>query len=146
MTAPDWTGELRAGAGQGELTGNPYAGLLGLRWLRDGDGVVVTMPYADMLIGSPGRLHGGAIAGLLEIASIVTAVAALPTHEPLPTLKPINVTVDYVREGRLVDTYAAATITRLGRRVANLRAEAWQEGRDRPIAAARMNLLVERGV
>ena len=49
--------------------------------------------------------------------------------------RPIDVTVDYLRSGRPVDTYARAQIKRLGRRVANVHVEAWQEARDRPIAA-----------
>jgi acyl-coenzyme A thioesterase PaaI-like protein len=33
---------------------------------------------------------------------------------------------------------------RLGRRVANVRVEAWQGSPDKPIAAARMNMLILR--
>jgi acyl-coenzyme A thioesterase PaaI-like protein len=42
------------------------------------------------------------------------------------------------------DTYAAATISRLGNRVANVEAHCWQQDREKPIAAARMNLLLRR--
>ena len=59
-------------------------------------------------------------------------------------VKPINVTVDYLREGALEDTYAEAILMRMGRRVANVRVEAWQGDRARLIAAARMNLLIIR--
>ena len=60
-------------------------------------------------------------------------------------VKPINVSVDFMRGGVDHDTFAAAVITRLGNRVANVEAHAWQQDRARPIAAARMNLLLRRG-
>lgn len=116
----------------------PYAELLGLR--REGEGF--RMPFAELLIGSPGRLHGGTLAGLLEIVANVTVRDAL--GDETATLKPVNVTVDFLREGALQDTFAEAVIMRMGRRVANVRAEAWQADRSRLIATARMNLLISR--
>jgi acyl-coenzyme A thioesterase PaaI-like protein len=44
--------------------------------------------------------------------------------------------------GKPVDTHAAAVITKRGRRVINVRAEAWQEDRARPIATAFSHFLV----
>ncbi|MFN7176711.1 MAG: PaaI family thioesterase [Thermaurantiacus sp.] len=120
------------------LEAPPYARLLGL---AEGEGNVLLMPFATHLIGAPGRLHGGAIAGLLELA----AHRALLREVGRGTqLKQINITVDFLREGRLEDTQAEGRILKLGRRVANLHAEAWQGDRSRPIAAARMNILVVR--
>ena len=116
----------------------PYATMLGL--VRSDAGF--TMPFGVHLIGSPGRLHGGAVAGLMEIAANVCVRDAV--DDPGTSLKPVNVTVDYLREGRMEDTHAEAFILRLGRRVANVRVEAWQGDRNRLIAAARMNVLVLR--
>ena len=121
----------------------PYAAFLGLRTDRTAGGELIwIMPFADDVIGRPGFLHGGAIAGLLEFAALGTLMDQLdgPTR-----LKPINVTVDFMRGGTDHDTYAAASVTRLGNRVANVEAQAWQQDRARPIAAARMNLLIRRG-
>jgi acyl-coenzyme A thioesterase PaaI-like protein len=50
-----------------------------------------------------------------------------------------------MRGGTDHDTFAAATVSRLGNRVANVEARAWQQDREKPIAAARMNLLIRRG-
>ena len=58
--------------------------------------------------------------------------------------KPVNVTVQFMRGGIDHDTFAAAIVTRLGRRVANVEAHAWQRDRTKPIAAAQMNLLLRR--
>ena len=123
----------------------PYGQLLGLRTEPSGEGETLwVMPYRDEVVGRPGFLHGGAIAGLLEFAALGTLYEALGTREGV-TVKPINVTVDFMRGGVDHDTYAAATITRLGNRIANVEAHAWQKDRTRPIAAAHMNLLLRRG-
>jgi uncharacterized protein (TIGR00369 family) len=120
----------------------PYAELLGLRTERGGDGELLwVMPFREEVVGRPGFLHGGAIAGLLEFAALGTLYDALGAGS---TARPINVSVDFMRGGTNHDTYAAATITRLGKRVANVEAHAWQQDRAKPIAAARMNLLLRR--
>jgi hypothetical protein len=59
-------------------------------------------------------------------------------------VKPINMSVSFMRGGTEQDTFAAATVTRIGGRVANVEAHAWQQDRARPIAAAQLNLLVKR--
>ncbi len=122
----------------------PYADLLGLV-AEPGDGgpPVLMMPYADGVMGRPGFLHGGAIGGLLEMAAIVALHHAL-FEDGGGQIKPINVTVDFMRGGREKETRAIGSVTRLGNRVANVEAQAWQDARDRPIAAARMNYLIVR--
>jgi uncharacterized protein (TIGR00369 family) len=115
----------------------PYAAFLGLR----ADGDLLVMPFASSLIGAPGRLHGGAIAGLLEIAALRAVLARLPEGA---TAKPISVTVDYLREGRMIDSFARAHVLRLGRRVANVRADLFQDDPDRLVASARLNILLRQ--
>jgi uncharacterized protein (TIGR00369 family) len=144
MTTLEWANELRR-SGRGErIETLPYAVMLGVIADHDGSDLKLIMPYRETLIGSPGRLHGGAIAGLLELAALSTLVLALPEDEALPEIKPVTVTVDFMREGGMRDTFASATITRLGRRIANLRAVAWQYDYSRPIAAANLNIVLAR--
>lgn len=122
----------------------PYAEIL--RVLVEGeDGAppVLMMPFADDVLGRPGFLHGGAISGLLEMAAIAALQHALEA-EGGGRIKPVNVTVDFMRGGRDKPTRAAGVVTRLGTRVANVEATAWQDERDKPIAAARMNYLIVR--
>ena len=122
----------------------PYAELLGLRTERGDDGETLwVMPFREEVVGRPGFLHGGAIAGLLEFAAFGTLYAALGGREGVK-VKPINVTVDFMRGGIDHDTFASAAITRLGNRIANVEAHAWQRDRAKPIAAAHMNLLLRR--
>jgi uncharacterized protein (TIGR00369 family) len=120
----------------------PYAQLLGLRFDESDGSPRVTMPFHDDVVGRPGFLHGGAIAGLLEFAAFSSLANALDDDSVV--MKPITVTVDYMRPGAERETYAAATIERLGATIANVEAFAWQGERDQPIASARLNFLLER--
>jgi uncharacterized protein (TIGR00369 family) len=122
----------------------PYAQFLGISQRRSDEGeLMFVMPFADVVLGRPGFLHGGAIAGLLEFAAIGAIYEALGSREGV-TVKPINVTVNFMRGGTQHDTFAAAVVTRLGNRVANVEAHAWQSDRAKPIAAAQMNVLLKR--
>ncbi len=122
----------------------PYAKLLGLRADHDGNARRFVMPFRDDVVGRPGFLHGGAIAGLLEFAAFDALTFAL--NDRAVVMKPVTVTVDYMRGGSeaLGDTFADAIIERLGNRIANVEALAWQTDKSRPIAAARINFLLER--
>lgn len=144
MRMAEWAAALRACGRSEPIGGLPYAALLGVLADRDGEDFKLIMPFRQSLIGAPGRLHGGAIAGLLELAALATVLRALPEDEALPAVKPITVTVDFMREGVERDTFAAGTVTRLGRRIANVRAQAWQYDHSRPIATANLNFLLSR--
>lgn len=120
----------------------PYAALLGLSVEPGEDAPVFVMPFGEDVLGRPGFLHGGAIGGLLEMAAVGALKQALGA-EP-PQIKPINITVDYMRGGRDKPTRARGSVTRLGTRVANVEAIAWQDEPERPIAAARINFLIVR--
>ena len=139
----------------------PYAHFLGISTRRSDEGeLLFVMPFADVVLGRPGYVHGGALAGLLEFAAYGALHEALGARDPGSpdrdpgqaasgaggvTIKPVNVTIQYMRGAAQHDTIAAATITRLGNRVANVEAHAWQLDRSKPIAAAQMNVLLRRG-
>jgi len=126
----------------------PYARFLGISTRRSGAGELeFVMPFADVVLGRPGYVHGGALAGLLEFAAFGALYEALGAREPEAgpvIIKPVNVTVQYMRGATRHDTIAAATVTRLGKRVANVEAHAWQLDRTKPIAAAQLNILLRR--
>jgi uncharacterized protein (TIGR00369 family) len=121
---------------------SPYAQTLGLARHEDGARIILTMPWKDTLMGRPGFLHGGAIAGLLENAAWANVMAAIGSDDA--TLKPIAITVDFLRGGKSEDAHASARIVRLGRRVAVVHAYAWQDDETKPIASADLKLLVVR--
>lgn len=119
----------------------PYARFLGLTSGQEGDVLTVTMPFADRLIGNPmlPALHGGATAALLELTAVAQVALSYPRLR-LP--RPINVTVAYLRTGRPADVVARARISKAGRRVAHVLAEAWQEDETQPIASLTAHFLV----
>ena len=51
-------------------------------------------------------------------------------------------TIEYLRSGRPQETFATAHIVKVGRRIANVRVDAWQGERDKPIAALRGHFLL----
>ena len=122
----------------------PYARFLGIATRRSEAGeLLFVMPFGDNVLGRPGYVHGGALAGLLEFAAFGALFEALGDREGV-TVKPINVNVQYMRGAAHHDTIAAAAIARLGKRVANVEAHAWQLDRAKPVAAAQLNILLRR--
>ena len=120
----------------------PYGRLLNLRFEERDDGLLVVMPYHEGVVGRPGNLHGGAIAGLLEFTAFASLEHAIGDESVV--LKPVTVTIDYMRPGVERDTFASAIIQRLGTNIANVEAFAWQTRRAQPIAGARLNFLLDR--
>ena len=127
------------------MTLSPYATTLGIARVPGEGAPVLELPFAEGVVGRPGFLHGGAIAGLLEVAALAALAHALEERGAATTgIRPVTVTTDFMRGGRDKPTRAAGVVTRLGGRVANVEATAWQDQRDRPIAKARMNFLLVR--
>jgi uncharacterized protein (TIGR00369 family) len=124
---------------------SPYAQTMGFVASRDSEGrLILTMPYGEDKRGRPGFVHGGALAGLLETVAFLTLSDALG-QEDRPQLKPVNVTTTFMRGAIELPTHARATIERLGRRVANIEAMAWQDDPTKPVAMAQMNVMLARG-
>ena len=123
------------------LKRTPFAGFLGMRCDVRGDEMTAILPFQDKLIGNTSipALHGGAIGAFLEVTAMAQVFLMTELKKPP---KPIDLTVDYLRSGQARDVYARATVTKLGRRVASVRAEAWQERRDKQIAALQAHFLV----
>ena len=121
----------------------PYCAHLGVIARHDGQRVLLEMPFGAQLIGNPvlPALHGGVIGSLLETAAIATIIWETGAAK-LP--KPVDITVDYLRSGRAVTSYAAARIAKQGRRVINVHAEMWQDDEAKPIAALRGHFLVQQ--
>ncbi|HEY5933890.1 MAG TPA: PaaI family thioesterase [Kofleriaceae bacterium] len=129
---------------QGLIDAVPYATFLGLTAGMEGDDLITTMKFGPHLIGNPAlpALHGGTLGALLESAAIFEL---LWRAETVVLPKTITLTVDYLRSGAAVDTHARGIVTRHGRRVTNVRMEAWQADRGTPVATAPALCLVKRG-
>lgn len=122
----------------------PYARHLGISVDRKGTEITTILKFERKLIGNVmlPALHGGVVGGFLEVTAMVQLVFEIA---PLTIPKPVDINIDYLRSGRPVDTYGRAVITKLGRRVVNVHAEAWQEEHDRPIATLRGHFLLPIG-
>jgi len=120
----------------------PYVRFLGMQAELAGEEVTAVLPPSEHLIGNTfiPALHGGVIGAFLEM----TALAQLSVAEPGRRLpKTIDVTIEYLRPGRggLI-AYARADLRKVGRRIANVHVEAWQDDRDKPFAALRGHFLL----
>ena len=123
------------------LSAIPYMRFLGMTAELAGDEMTALLPFAPQLVGNVmiPALHGGVIGAFLEM----TALCQLAVREPLRRLpKTIDVTIEYLRPGRAQTTYARADVRKVGRRIANVHVEAWQEHRASPVAALRGHFLL----
>ncbi len=123
----------------------PYAKTLGISAQFDGDSLTLILPFSQDNVGNPmlPALHGGAIAGFMEMAAICQLIITRGHTElsqaTLP--KPVGVNIDYLRRGRPETTYARARIIKNGQRISNVQVQAWQDDYDRPIATLQGNFL-----
>lgn len=119
----------------------PYASFLGVRAELMGDELTLILPYGEHLLGNPllPALHGGVVGALMELTAI-TQLAIASKSEKFP--KTIDIGVEYLRSGRPLDTCARARVVKIGRRIANVQAEAWQGQRGEPIAALHGHFLL----
>jgi uncharacterized protein (TIGR00369 family) len=114
----------------------PYVAFLGMTAELAGDEMTAILPFQPHLVGNVvmPALHGGVIGAFLEM----TALMQLSIREPLRHQpRTIDVTIEYLRPGRAVTTYARADVRKIGRRIANVHVEAWQDTRASPVAALR---------
>ncbi len=110
---------------------SPFARCLGIRIGEDG---TLVMPFSPKIIGNPilPAIHGGMTGAFLETTAIVGVMRELGVSPP----KPIGLTINYLRSGRALDSYANVSIVKQGRRVVAFEAQAWQDDPAKPIASA----------
>jgi len=83
-------------------------------------------------------MHGGAVSGLMEVAS---AVHLLTFMKMAKYPKLIDFTVDYLRAARLQTTHAVCELIREGRNLTAVQVKAWQDDVTRPVAMGRAQFL-----
>ncbi len=111
---------------------SPFARCLGIRL---GEDDTLVMPFSPRIIGNPvlPAIHGGMTGAFLETTAIVGVTRELGV---LASPKPIGLTINYLRSGRALDSYAKVSIVKQGRRVVAFEAQAWQDDPAKPIASA----------
>jgi uncharacterized protein (TIGR00369 family) len=119
----------------------PYVRFLGMRAELAGDEMTATLAFAPHLVGNTvmPALHGGVLGAFMEM----TALAQLSVISPAARVhKTIDITIEYLRPGRAEITYARADVRKVGRQIANVHVEAWQESRSKPVAFLRGHFLL----
>jgi uncharacterized protein (TIGR00369 family) len=119
----------------------PYVRFLGMRAELAGDEMTAILPYSPHLVGNAAipALHGGVLGAFMEMTALIQ-LSIDQQGRRLP--KTIDVTVEYLRPGRAMTTFARAEVRKVGRRIANVHVEAWQEERAAPVTALRGHFLL----
>ena len=105
-----------------------YSRTLGIASAEQAGDDAQLMPFDRSLLGRPGFLHGGAIAGFLALVCDSKAEQEGGGHDAATS------TMNFLRGGRERDTFARALVRARSARLLVIEATARQESPDKPIA------------
>lgn len=120
----------------------PHCREIGLAIERlDAAGALGRLPYRSDWLGDPQRgiVHTGIITTLVDTVAGLAAVGASGAFEVVATL---DLRMDFLRPARAgSDLLSFAECYRLTRSIAFVRARAWQEREDEPVAVAQVTFM-----
>jgi acyl-coenzyme A thioesterase PaaI-like protein len=119
-----------------------YGRLMGIRVLDAEGREQLLLPFGQHLIGRPGYLHGGAIAGFLALACDLAVASEASSADPT-TARCLTSTFQFLRSCEAQDLRAASSV-QLGRSISTVQATAWQETASKPIAMVTRKYRMER--
>jgi uncharacterized protein (TIGR00369 family) len=132
----------RSGGNPALLAGAiPYFAFLGIEASGVDGELTVQLPGWEQHVSNTelDHLHGGVLAGLLES----TATLRLLMDPGTRTAKPVTFTTTFLRGAPRAMVKARCWVVRKGRRIANVRCEAWQDDSRRPVAVGNGDYLLE---
>jgi uncharacterized protein (TIGR00369 family) len=128
----------------GLFANSPFARWLGIREHDQGtERGTLVMPFSPKIVGNPilPAIHGGMTGAFLETTAVVGVTRELGASA---APKPIGLTVNYLRSGRALDSFASVSIVKQGLRIVAFEAQAWQDDRSKPIATAFGHFMLRR--
>jgi len=125
------------------MNDSPINDWLNFSSVQDGESRVYSIEFSEEHIGNPliRALHGGVIAMFMEYAAEKELQASLGD---LVEVEAITINVDYLRPTKPDSLSAAATITKLGRRLAIVDIVTWQNDEAKTIAKATCSFAIIR--
>ncbi len=123
----------------------PHAKALNLRLTEIGDGVAaIEMPYDEKLVGDPGTgvIAGGAVSTVMDTCG---GAAVMSHPDALAGTATLDFRIDYMRPATPGQTIRGrATCYHVTRSVAFVRAVAFDDDAERPVATAAGAFTIER--
>ncbi len=126
------------------LAAVPYVRFLGMTCELTSGEMTAILPFSPHLVGNTRlpALHGGVVGAFLEMTAL-TQLAMLEAARQTP--RTIDVTIEYLRPARARTTFARADVRKIGRSIANVHVEAWQDDRASPVAGLRGHFMLSSG-
>lgn len=108
----------------------------------DGGECLLRMPYLDFMVGNPetGVLHGGAVTTLIDTACGMAVFSAMRDVKPIATL---DLRIDYMKPSTPQRPLSAhATVERMTTNIGFVRAAAYHDDENDPIATAAASFML----
>ncbi len=143
----------------------PFCNTLGIKVDYLGDEITAHLPFKEEFIGNPAipALHGGVIGSFLEITAIIQlswtffiknnkeevllrddTISKSDIAKTIKLPKTIDITIDYLHSGLPLESFARASVDRIGRRYASVSAKTWQTDPGKPFAKASGHFVVSK--
>ncbi|HUS24645.1 MAG TPA: PaaI family thioesterase [Candidatus Binatia bacterium] len=107
----------------------------------DAQGAEAMLPFRREWLGDPERgvIHTGIVTTLIDTVSGLATLAAIGSFDAIATL---DLRMDYLRPALAERTvYSRAEVYRLTRSIAFVRAWAWQDSREEPVAVSQSTFM-----
>jgi uncharacterized protein (TIGR00369 family) len=123
--------------------GSPHARMLGFDLINlEGGVAVMKAPYKDIMVGNPdtGVIAGGVVTALLDHCCGAAVHLVLTEYKTIATL---DLRIDYMRAAKpQMPIFARAECYKTTRSIAFVRAIAYDESPDDPVAAAQAAFMI----